>query len=384
MMEAKGFLKIFFKIFIEKIKTKGKSKLDKEGTANTALEFHSKRLFAMVESDSPYQVTVPDLETIGKYNFDGKLEHPFTAHPKVDPVTGEMIFFGYRMEQKPYLFHSVASKEGKIIKTVPIDTDYPAMIHDFAICETHSIFLVFPLGLNMKEMLSGGSVFTLDLKKSAKIGIFPRYGDSKDIKWFEISNGFVFHTINAWREKDLIHLYACKAKFVSLNSDHVGDEDNGMYIHKWTVDLEKNKLVFDDKIESGRSSDFPTINNSLLGRKSQYAYLSNLKLNEKSPLFDSVSKVDLSSHKRTHTLEFGEKNYGGEFIFVKKRDGKQEDDGYLMSFVHNEETNFTSFWILEAKDLSVCTKLEIPYRIPYGFHGKWVSRSDMESQIKTI
>ncbi|HBE21778.1 MAG TPA: 9-cis-epoxycarotenoid dioxygenase, partial [Cyanobacteria bacterium UBA11367] len=74
-----------------------------KNVANTALVWHDNRLLALWEGGEPHSIEVPSLETVGSYTYGGNLKSPFTAHPKVDPVTGEMMFFGYSLAQPPYL-----------------------------------------------------------------------------------------------------------------------------------------------------------------------------------------------------------------------------------------------------------------------------------------
>ena len=64
------------------------------GVANTHVMRHAGKTLALVESSLPYQIT-NDLETLGAYDFDGKLVDSMTAHPKICPTTGELHFFGY-------------------------------------------------------------------------------------------------------------------------------------------------------------------------------------------------------------------------------------------------------------------------------------------------
>ncbi len=66
------------------------------GTANTNVIGHAGKLYALKE-DSPAVVMDPvTLETLGYWDFDGKMTgETFTAHPKIDPLTGQMIAFGY-------------------------------------------------------------------------------------------------------------------------------------------------------------------------------------------------------------------------------------------------------------------------------------------------
>ena len=62
--------------------------------ANTHVVNHAGKTLALVESSLPYEIT-NDLQTVGAYDFGGKLINSMTAHPKICPTTGELHFFGY-------------------------------------------------------------------------------------------------------------------------------------------------------------------------------------------------------------------------------------------------------------------------------------------------
>ncbi len=67
-------------------------------TANTDLVFHAGRLLALWWLGGPcYQVALPSLETVGQYDFNGTLTTGLTAHPKLDPETGELMVFDYNV-----------------------------------------------------------------------------------------------------------------------------------------------------------------------------------------------------------------------------------------------------------------------------------------------
>jgi carotenoid cleavage dioxygenase-like enzyme len=122
-------------------------------------------LLAVVEADAPYVVKLPNLETVGKHDYNGKLKHPFTAHPKVDskvlfipsdiPKTGEMMFFGYDLEKAPYVHYSVVSKSGDLIVDFPVTIAKPVMMHDFAVTEKYSILMVFPFTFDPSRVFKG-------------------------------------------------------------------------------------------------------------------------------------------------------------------------------------------------------------------------------------
>ncbi|KAL2468947.1 Carotenoid 9 [Forsythia ovata] len=122
--------------------------------ANTALVYHHGKLLALHEGDKPYAIKVledGDLQTIGMLDYDKRLTHTFTAHPKVDPITGEMFTFGYS-QTPPFITYRVISKDGIMQDPVPITVSGPVMMHDFAITENYAIFMDLPLYFRPKVM----------------------------------------------------------------------------------------------------------------------------------------------------------------------------------------------------------------------------------------
>lgn len=118
---------------------------EKRNKANTALIWHAGRLLALYEAGPLHLITVPELDTRGLYTFGDKLAHPFTAHPKLDPATGDMLCFGYSVMAKPYLQYSVINAQGDIVSTTPIDLPRPVMMHDFAITPRYTLFMDLPM-----------------------------------------------------------------------------------------------------------------------------------------------------------------------------------------------------------------------------------------------
>ena len=59
--------------------------------------FHAGRLFALKEDSPPVQLDPHSLETLDNYyTFNGAMtSRTFSAHPKLDPVSGERVSFGY-------------------------------------------------------------------------------------------------------------------------------------------------------------------------------------------------------------------------------------------------------------------------------------------------
>ncbi|MEV4451032.1 carotenoid oxygenase family protein [Streptomyces mirabilis] len=58
---------------------------------------HGGRILALAESACSFRVS-PGPDTLGKKTFGGALPSGITAHPKTDPLTGEMAVFCYGLE----------------------------------------------------------------------------------------------------------------------------------------------------------------------------------------------------------------------------------------------------------------------------------------------
>ena len=110
----------------------------------------------------------------------------------------------------------------------------------------------------------------------------------------------------------------------------------------------------------------------------RYGYTSKIA-NSPLPLFDGIIKHDFNSgEQQIHQFEPG--CYGGEAVFVPDPQGKIEEQGWLVTFVYDENTNISSLVILNAQDImgQPVAKVILPQRVPYGFHGIWLSQENLE------
>ena len=169
---------------------------DKEGLANTACVWHAGKLLILEEGHRPFQVDPITLDSIGSHDYQGKLNTAMTAHPKLDPVNGELVFFAY-MATGPFeadvAVHKV-NKEGVLTESYIIPTPYSAMVHDFVVTENYILFPIFPLTGSMDRAMQGQPPFAWEPEKGASIGILPRVGGSaENIQWVECDPFFVFH-----------------------------------------------------------------------------------------------------------------------------------------------------------------------------------------------
>ncbi|KAL9231242.1 hypothetical protein vseg_006494 [Gypsophila vaccaria] len=369
------------------------------GTANTALIYHHGKLLALSEGDKPYVLRIledGDLQTLGLLDYDKRLSHTFTAHPKVDPLTGEMFTFGYS-HTPPYITYRVVSKDGFMHDPVPITVPAAIMMHDFAITENYAIFMDLPLYFRPKEMVKEKKmIFTFDSKKKSRFGILPRYAKNESlIRWFDLPNCFIFHNANAWEDGDEVVLITCRIENPDLDmvgnaKDRVDNFCNELYEMRFNM---QTGLASQKKL-SASAVDFPRINENFTGRRQRYVYgtiLDSIAKVHGIVKFDLHAEPDNSKSKLEvggtvqGIFDLGPGRFGSEAIFVPREHGTagEEDDGYLIFFVHDENTGKSSVNVIDAKTMSAdpVAVVELPNRVPYGFHAFFVTEEQLKEQV---
>ncbi len=246
-------------------------------------------------------------------------------------------------------------------------------MHDFAITENYSIFMDLPLTFSQERMQRGEPMMMFERHRPSRFGIVPRFGDNSNIRWFESPACYVFHTLNAYEEGDEVVLMGCRMSSTTVftSEDSPSDpEVNIPRLYQWRFNL-KTGGVREEMLDDV-ASDFPRVNENFLGQKTRYGYAGRMKKGF-TPLFDGLIKYDHQSGK-SETHEFGGGRYGGEAVFVPRASGT-EDDGWLITFVYDTALDRSELVVVNALDMTgePVARVIIPQRVPYGFHGAWVS-----------
>ncbi|XP_058223394.1 probable carotenoid cleavage dioxygenase 4, chloroplastic [Rhododendron vialii] len=359
------------------------------GQANTSLAFFGNSLYALGESDLPYAVKLTadgDVVTLGRRDFEGKLFMSMTAHPKVDYETGETFAFRYG-PVPPFLTFFRFDSEGRKEADVPVfSMTTPSFLHDFAITRKYAVFAEIQLGMNPMEMIFGsGSPVGANSSKIPRLGVIPRYAkDESEMRWFEVPGFNIIHAINAWDEDggDTVVMVAPNI----LSVEHTLERMDLIHasVERVRIDL-KTGFVSRHPVAS-RNLDFAVINPKYVGKKNRYVYAA---IGDPMPKISGVVKLDVSISESDRcdctvaTRIFGPGCYGGEPFFVVKEPNNpkaEEDDGYLVTYVHNENTGESSFLVMDAKspNLETVAVVKLPRRVPYGFHGLFVTETDLK------
>lgn len=359
-----------------------------KNTANTSCVWHARKLLSIWEAGAPYVVRLPDLETVGVHTFDGELASTFTAHPKVDPVTGEMIAFGFAPIAPPYLEYCVISADGKLLRTVPIDIPAPVMMHDFAITEHYTIFLDMPLTFRPMRIMLGQLPIKFETENPSCIGILPRHGDNRTIRWFNISTCMLYHVANAWEEGDEVVLIATRTPdtYLFMPQEDKGEGGDTEFEHfrlySYRINLATGTVKEEPLDKDDVATEFPRINDDLTGRKTRYVYSSRQATYMRPRLLlDGLIKYDLETGS-TQVHDFGRGRFGGDSTFAPRPNSTTEDDGWLLTFVWDAVAKHSELLVIDAKNFTAppVARVFMPQRVPYGFHATWVSEAQMATQ----
>ena len=341
--------------------------------ANTHIVNHAGKLLALEETSLPWELN-KDLDTIGVEDFEGKLTTAMTAHPRVCPETGEMLFFGYSMMGEPYLNYYRVSKEGKLVQSEAIEIPRPVMMHDWNITRNYVVFMDLPIVSDMDLAVTTGSPFGFKPECGARLGVMPREGNNSDVRWFDIDPCFVFHSFNSFEVDNKIVLYVSRQKEAMVGGfkDIYGGETTVAKLWRWVIDLEKG-TVSEEQLDDG-ACDFPRVNDNRIGLHSDFGYCMQIKTDVESLTFgENLFKYHLESGKRTdHHL--GNNVAGGEPVFAPKPGAKSEDEGWVLSLVHERNSRKSKLVIIDAQafDQEPVAEVIIPQRVPYGAHGSWI------------
>ncbi|MFF0492603.1 carotenoid oxygenase family protein [Nocardia sp. NPDC004068] len=333
-------------------------------TANTHLLAHAGRLLALEEGGFPYELTT-ELDTKGPFTFGGTLVTPMTAHPKVCPTTGELLFFGTRL-RPPYLTYYRASPTGELLQAQVVEIPEPTMMHDFAVTERHVVFLDLPVVFDRAAV--GGPGWRWDDAHQARFGVMARTGGP--VRWFEVAPCYVWHTLNAFETGDVLTLTGTRV--AALWRGGTDDFSGGLpNLHRWRLDLTRG-TVTEQQIDDA-AVEYPRVADTVIGRPHRYGYVSSFSL-DAAPHHGRIHRYDFGGtvSRQTHELPAG--NACGEAVFVPRHRSDDEAEGYLLSFAHDRRRGTGYLLIVDAGDLAAppVAEIHLPVRVPTGFHGTWI------------
>jgi carotenoid cleavage dioxygenase-like enzyme len=330
------------------------------------------RTWALVEAGSPPVELTAELDTLGVNAFFGTLvDGGFSAHPKVDPDSGDLHAMCYSWPAWcDHLQYVHVGADGKVRRTVEVPVPGMPMVHDMSLTANYAVVYDLPVTVHL-EMATAGAPFPFAWNDDyqPRVGLLPRAGSASDIIWCEAPSCYVFHPMNAYEDADgrvVIDLCRYHRMFDRDRNGPFGD--SVATLDRWSIDP-RARRVSETRIDD-RGQEFPRCHPALSSKPYRFGY----SVAVADGGFPRIFKHDLKSGLSV-AFELGAGRHAGEPYFVPRDGADSEDDGYLMCFVFDAPSERSELVILDARDDAAppLARIHLPTRVPYGFHGSWLA-----------
>ncbi|MBD3728970.1 MAG: carotenoid oxygenase family protein [Sphingomonadales bacterium] len=367
--------------------------------ANTTPLWHAGRLFMTKEDGRAYEIDPATLATIGKFDFGGRLRsETFTAHPRIDPETGELFFFGYEAGGLCSLdiAYCIADAEGNLVSEQWFEQPYCSTIHDFVITEKYAIWPIFPTLADLDRIKAGGPHWAHRQDLPSYVGIMPRYGDVSEITWIEGPVGVsCFHEVNAFDDGDKVHIDLC---LTDTNAFPFMREAGGLEIAqqdirggltRWTIDMSASEPAIEQSI-LGPSGDLCRVADADQGRPYGRAWYLSMNPGAKGPPllggpvganFNCLLRIEPQTGKLA-MMELPPGAGISEPAHVVSTEPGH--GGWLLSVVDipnspNPADYASELWVIAADDIAAGPVARIKAGRPLRsqVHGSWVDRAKL-------
>lgn len=352
-------------------------------SSSTSVLHHERRLFCLQETGLPFGLDVARdgdgwlrIDGGGRLeDFGGGLRSPFSAHPKVDPATGEV--HAICQDIMTGTTRHVVLLPGGGVRSAVVDTAKPPafFIHDFVLTETHLIFPDSSLRFDPRRLAKPPhSVAAFDTARRLRFGMIARdHRDDDPVRWFETpAPGHIWHIANGWEEDGAVLIHAPVFRdYPATIPIHTPAEPHAVFA-RWRLDLATGAVD-----ETTLLEDFyerPGIDPRRYGRRSRYAWL--LDESRGGVMGKGVLKYDLIEGRAAGYVDYGAL-HGGEPVLVPR--GDAEDDAWLLDLLADGAT--AVLLVVDAATMTERCRIHLPRRVPFGVHGLWLTRAETDDLL---
>ncbi|MFI4936503.1 MAG: carotenoid oxygenase family protein [Caulobacterales bacterium] len=344
------------------------------GVANTNILWHGGHLLALEEGHAPFELDPKTLDSRGYVEaYRGKV----TAHPKIDPETGEMVWFAYMAGAMPFnttVSYGVTDAAGQVVRRDDFEAPFCSMVHDFLVTRRHALFPILPLTGDLQRVMSGGPAFAWEPDKGSHVGVMRRDAGVETIRWFTTDALYVFHPMNAWEEGEKISADVMEYPAAPLFPNADGSPGTGgpARLVRWTFDLADTSDTIKRTPLDDLPGEFPRFDERRAGLGYRHGWFAASTRRPEGVRFDAIAHIDLTTGKRVqHVFDSGDAP--GEPVFVPRSADAPEGDGWLVAVVYRQAEDRSDFVVFDAQDVPAgpIAVARLPRRVPFGFHGNW-------------
>lgn len=348
---------------------------------NTQVWFHNGQLLALKEDTPPALIDPLTLECKDDwYTFGGQLKsQTFTAHPKTDSVTGEMVAFGYEARGDNTTDINVFSYDAKGKKTwdVWVKAPYVGMLHDWAVTDKHIAFLAIPLAYNRDGIPQGEVHWAWDSSLPTYLGVMRRGGDGKDLRWVKGPQTMCTHTMGAWSDGDKIYVDmdggdGNQFSFFPSRTEAFDPVKAAGTIRRFSLDLSShNNDVFTmERLHPQVSASLSRQDDRYHTQPYRWGFTNTTAAETRTRAWSTID------HQTGKVKTFALPNTNlSEMVFVPRKRGAAEGDGYLIGVgARALEGNRSDIFIVDAQkpDEGPIATIMMPFKVPPQIHGIWV------------
>ncbi len=336
---------------------------------------HAGRLLALEEGSAPIEIDPVTLDTKAQWTFGGGLPRNMTAHPKLDPLTGEMVLIAnFENVREPLSIGlHITDASGAIAHSTKISGPFPALIHDFALTADFVVVVFCPVTVSIKRAREGRPMIAWEPERATRIAIMRR--DSGELRWFEGPACMVWHTMNAFNEAARIVVDLCPQDapmFPFADGRPPEIARAAQYLTRWEIDWSKPG-AFEARRLVDEPCEYPRMDERSLAHSYRHGFLACIGGPGTKDVFQrGIGHYD---HARGcwSTWYAGATPAVAEPVFAPRSERATEGDGYLLTNVFDERSETSHLAILDASDVASgpVARIHLEHGMPVGFHGSW-------------
>lgn len=361
-------------------------------TANTSILWHHGKLCAIKEDGLPHELDPGTLETRGKLRLAGQRTPHVTAHPKIDPVSGELVFYGTEANglASADIAYCEADARGRLVHEAWFTAPYASMVHDFAVTQEHVVFPVMPTVSNLERMRGGGAHFAWEDDRETWLAVLPRKGGAADVRYFRGPARWSFHTMNAFEEGGRIQIDLTVSgingfSYLPNASGKPWDPERARsYLTRWTCELRPGVDRFIEQRLWEVPADFFKCDPRCATLPYRFGFMAGRDpaqprvTGAPDTVFNTVAVIDHETG-RVASYFVGPESAVQEPVFVPRGPQAPEGDGFLLAVVNRIPERRAELLVLDTAAIAdgpvAVVRMPIPLRMT--FHGEFVGAASL-------